>query len=99
MEMHHFNDGTFKIVPATDGEILVDGMNVNEDNVSVIKFSGGEVEKNAALGAEGDGVDSNGYVRIDGGNININGIRVINPGSCSRSKDDGNSYIILTIND
>ena len=30
---------------------------------------------------------------------NINGIRVINPGSCSRSKDDGNSYVILTIND
>ncbi len=62
-----------------------DGMNVNEDNVSVIKFSGGEVEINAALGAEGDGVDSNGYVRIDGGNININGIRV--PDSAIDSED------------
>ena len=31
---------------------------------------------NAALGSEGDGIDSNGFVRIDGGVLNINGIRV-----------------------
>lgn len=51
-------------------------MNVNEDNVSVISFLGGSVTLNAALGAEGDGVDSNGYIVVDGGSINVNGIRV-----------------------
>lgn len=71
-----------------------DGMNVNEDNVSVIKFTGGEVEINAALGAEGDGVDSNGYVRIDGGSISVNGIRV--PDSAIDS-EDGIYYMSGTI--
>lgn len=67
-----------------------DGMNVNEDNVSVMKFTGGEVEIYAALGAEGDGVDSNGYVRIEGGLIRVNGIRV--PDS-SIDSEDGIYYI------
>lgn len=71
-----------------------DGMNVNEDDVSVIKFTGGETEINAALGAEGDGVDSNGYVRIDGGSISVNGIRV--PDSAIDS-EDGIYYISGTI--
>jgi len=53
-----------------------DGINVNEDNVSVAKFTGGTVTLNAALGAEGDGVDSNGFIVIDGGTLSINGIRV-----------------------
>lgn len=66
-----------------------DGMNVNEDDVSVMIFSGGNVTVNAALGAEGDGVDSNGFIRIDGGTININGIRV--PDSALDS-EDGISY-------
>ena len=51
-----------------------DGMNVNEDGVSVIRFLGGEVTLNAALGAEGDGVDSNGFIVIDGGSISVNGV-------------------------
>lgn len=67
-----------------------DGMNVNEDNVSVMKFTGGEVEIYAALGAEGDGVDSNGYARIEGGLIRVNGIRV--PDS-SIDSEDGIYYI------
>lgn len=71
-----------------------DGMNVNEDNVSVIKFTGGEVEIYAALGAEGDGVDSNGYVRIEGGLIRVNGIRV--PDSTIDS-EDGIYYIAGSI--
>ena len=29
----------------------------------------------------------------------FDGIRIINPGSCSRSKDDGNSYVVILIND
>lgn len=53
-----------------------DGINVNEDHMSVAVFSGGETTISAALGAEGDGVDSNGYILVDGGNINVSGIRV-----------------------
>lgn len=56
--------------------------------------SGGEVEINAALGAEGDGVDSNGYVRIDGGSVSVNGIRV--PDSAIDS-EDGIYYMSGTI--
>lgn len=52
-----------------------DGINVNEDNVSVVIFSGGTLTINAGLGEEGDGVDSNGFVKIDGGNISVNGIK------------------------
>ena len=51
-----------------------DGINVNEDNVSVAAFNGGEVTINAALGAEGDGVDSNGYIVLNGGKVSVNGI-------------------------
>lgn len=53
-----------------------DGMNVNEDHKSVISFLGGDVTINAALGAEGDGVDSNGYIGVDGATLRVNGIRM-----------------------
>lgn len=62
-----------------------DGMNVNEDNVSVICFTGGETTINAAQGAEGDGVDSNGFIRIDGGTVSINGVSA--PDSALDSED------------
>lgn len=51
-----------------------DGINVNEDDVSVVSINGGNITLNAALGAEGDGIDSNGYISINGGTLNINGI-------------------------
>ena len=51
-----------------------DGMNVNEDDVSVLSFNGGNVTLNAAQGAEGDGVDSNGYIVVNGGNVSVNGV-------------------------
>ncbi len=53
-----------------------DGMNVNEDYVSVVYFNGGDVTINAALGVEGDGVDSNGFIVINGGKVSVNNIRV-----------------------
>lgn len=53
-----------------------DGINVNEDNVSVVSFNGGTLNINAAQGAEGDGVDSNGYIVLNGATLNIEGIRV-----------------------
>lgn len=61
------------------GEIVVnsqdDGMNVNEDHISVISFLGGDVTIHAALGEEGDGVDSNGFIVVNGGTIHVDGIR------------------------
>lgn len=44
-----------------------DGINVNEDDVSVFTMDGGHLTIFAALGAEGDVIDSNGYIRINGG--------------------------------
>lgn len=46
-----------------------DGINTNEDGVSVTTINGGRLSINAGLGAEGDGIDSNGYLTINGGEI------------------------------
>lgn len=46
-----------------------DGINVNEDGVSVATINGGTLQINAGLGAEGDGIDSNGFLVINGGNV------------------------------
>ena len=62
-----------------------DGINTNEDNVSIASFLGGTITINAANGAEGDGIDSNGYVVVDGANLYINNIRV--PDNCIDSED------------
>ncbi|MCQ2456113.1 MAG: carbohydrate-binding domain-containing protein [Clostridia bacterium] len=71
------------------GDITVnsedDGINVNEDNVSVVIFDGASLTVNAAQGAEGDGVDSNGFVVLKSGNVAVNGIRV--PDSAIDSED------------
>ena len=62
-----------------------DGINVNEDNVSIASFNGGNLTINAGSGAEGDGIDSNGYIVIAGATINING--VTRPDSAIDSED------------
>lgn len=46
-----------------------DGINTNEDFVSVTTVNGGRLTVNAGLGAEGDGIDSNGYLVINGGEV------------------------------
>ena len=55
------------------GEIAIrsdnDGINTNEDGVSVTTINGGNVHIMAGLGQEGDGIDSNGYLVINGGNV------------------------------
>ena len=66
-----------------------DGMNVNEDNVSVITFNGGNVTINAAKGAEGDGIDSNGFIAVNGGTISVNGIT---PPDSALDSEDGIYY-------
>ena len=46
-----------------------DGINTNEDGVSVTTINGGNLRIMAGLGAEGDGIDSNGYLVINGGTV------------------------------
>ena len=46
-----------------------DGINTNEDFVSVTTLNGGKLTVNGGLGAEGDGIDSNGYLTINGGEV------------------------------
>lgn len=46
-----------------------DGINTNEDDVSVTTINGGNLTIFAGLGAEGDGIDSNGYLVINGGSV------------------------------
>lgn len=51
-----------------------DGINTNENNVSVTRIAGGSVDivVNGATG-EGDGIDSNGWLLIDGGKVTAAG--------------------------
>lgn len=46
-----------------------DSINTNEDNVSVFTMNDGVLTCDSGLGAEGDGIDSNGYIVINGGYI------------------------------
>lgn len=55
------------------GNILItsqdDGINTNEDGVSVTTINGGYLFVNSGLGGEGDGIDSNGDLTINGGTV------------------------------
>ena len=46
-----------------------DGINSNEEGGSVTLIKGGTIKVNASLGTAGDGIDSNGYIIINGGTI------------------------------
>lgn len=63
-ELHMTINGGYVNVFSQD-----DGINVNEDDVSVFTLNGGHLTIFASLGAEGDVIDSNGYIRINGGTI------------------------------
>ena len=63
-EMHlTIHGGTVRI------ESQDDGINTNEDYVSVTTVNGGSLYIKAGRGAEGDGIDSNGYLTINGGTV------------------------------
>ncbi|MBQ7068515.1 MAG: carbohydrate-binding domain-containing protein, partial [Synergistaceae bacterium] len=62
-ELHMTVDGGTINVTAPD-----DGINVNEDNVSVFTMLSGNLTISST---KGDGIDSNGYVVINGGTLNI----------------------------
>lgn len=66
-----------------------DGINVNEDDVSVLTVNGGSLHICAGLGAEGDGVDSNGYLVVNGGTV----ISSANPAADSGLDSDCGSYV------
>lgn len=66
-----------------------DGINTNEDGVSVTTVNGGSLHIVAGLGSEGDGIDSNGYLVINGGVV----IAVAKPQSDSGLDSDCGSYI------
>ena len=67
-----------------------DGINVNEDHVSTVRFAGGDVALFPARGAEGDGVDSNGYIVLDGGTLRVNGVR---PPDSAMDSECGMTYL------
>ena len=75
------------------GDIVIrsgnDGINTNEDGVSVTTINGGNLHILAGLGAEGDGIDSNGYLVINGGTV----ISAANPISDAGLDSDLGSYI------
>ena len=66
-----------------------DGINTNEDNVSVVTINGGNLHILAGLGEEGDGIDSNGFITINGGIV----ITAANPASDSGLDSDRGSFI------
>jgi len=66
-----------------------DGINVNEDGVSVLTVNGGCLHILAGLGSEGDGVDSNGFLTINGGTV----ISMASPMSDSGLDSDCGSYV------
>lgn len=66
-----------------------DGINTNEDGVSVTTINAGRVHIIAGLGAEGDGIDSNGFLVINGGVV----VAAANPASDSGLDSDMGSYI------
>ncbi len=66
-----------------------DGINVNEDDVSTLTVNGGSLHICAGLGAEGDGIDSNGYIVINGGTV----ITAASPMSDSGLDSDCGSFV------
>ena len=66
-----------------------DGINTNEDGVSVTTINGGTLRILAGLGAEGDGIDSNGYLVINGGTV----ISSAHPAADAGLDSDLGSYV------
>lgn len=66
-----------------------DGINTNEDGVSVTTINGGSLHIIAGLGEEGDGIDSNGYLVINGGSV----VSSANPAADAGLDSDLGSFI------
>ena len=83
-EMHLTINGGIINIQSQD-----DGINTNEDGVSVTTINGGTLHIEAGLGKEGDGVDSNGYLVVNGGVV----ISAAKPQSDSGLDSDFGSYV------
>ena len=83
-EMHLTVNGGYINIEAED-----DAMNANVDGVSCITINDGNVVAIGGLGEAGDGIDSNGWVAINGGNV----LASANPSSDSGIDSDNGSYI------
>lgn len=66
-----------------------DGINTNEDGVSVTTINGGSLHILAGLGSEGDGVDSNGWLVINGGTV----VSMAHPASDSGLDSDMGNFV------
>ena len=66
-----------------------DGINTNEDGVSVTTINAGTLHIIAGLGEEGDGIDSNGYLVINGGTV----VSSANPAADAGLDSDMGSYV------
>ncbi len=71
-EMHLTLNGGVIYIQSAD-----DGINVNEDGISVLTINGGYLSIFAGNGKEGDGIDSNGWIVINDGTV----ISLANPNS------------------
>ena len=95
LELRAENEGidTELHLTINSGNIVIrsdnDGINTNEDNVSVTTINGGQLRIIAGLGEEGDGIDSNGYLVINGGTV----ISCAKPASDAGLDSDLGSYI------
>ncbi len=63
-ELHLTINGGYINIVSND-----DGINVNEDEVSVFTMNGGRLTIFAGQGAEGDVIDSNGFITVNSGTI------------------------------
>ncbi|MBQ3226132.1 MAG: carbohydrate-binding domain-containing protein [Clostridia bacterium] len=105
MSMNVFGGGTLNLVADNEGmdtELHLtinggnlniysdnDGINTNEDGVSVTTINGGNIKIVAGLGVEGDGIDSNGWLMINGGTV----LASANPKADAGLDSDMGSYI------
>ena len=63
-DKHLFMSGGILNIAAQD-----DGINASEDQACIVILRGGKLLINSGLGREGDGVDSNGYILVQGGEV------------------------------
>lgn len=74
-----------------------DGINTKYSNDSIIYIKGGKIIVNGGLGSEGDGIDGNGYIIIDGGEINSAARPVTSSGLDSNGGTFINGGIIYSV--
>ena len=90
-DKHFFMNGGILKIAAQD-----DAINASLDNGCIVIIRGGKLLINSGLGREGDGIDSNGYILVDGGEV----ISAARPGADSGldADQDGNEIMSYCAN-